>query len=158
MLCNVCRNGLEGIWDSSKTKRVCSWDEWSRDEADAAESQEEAETGTLHPQTAWISTSDSIAVPLEDLEPQKCMFGHHVTEESFLQAIKDGCVMCNRFDYKGPRNLKIEQHGYYSLFSVKLQVNKAVMYMYVNNSEGGFSLFPSVGMSPRYFSLWLNER
>ena len=40
---------MEGIWDPSKTKRVCTWEEWSRDETDAAESQEEAETGTLNP-------------------------------------------------------------------------------------------------------------
>lgn len=152
MLCNVCRDGLEGIWDPSKTKRVCSWEEWSRNEADAAESQEEAETGTFNPQTPWISTSDSITVPLEALEPQKCMFGHHVTKESFLQAFKDGCVMCNRFDRDGSRNPKIEQRGYYSLFSVHLQVNEVVMYMYVNNYQGGFSLFPYVGMSLSYFS------
>ena len=78
------------------------------------------------------------------------MFGHHVTKESFLQAIKDGCVMCNRFaNGVWGHNLKIEQHGYYSLFSVHFQVNEAIMSMYINNTQGGFSLFPSVGMSPR---------
>src|SRR5690349_15954608 len=113
MLCKVCREGLQGIWDPSRTRRVCRVDAFMRDEA------------TI-PDSKFVTVEPYLAVEPcdpESLRPELYMFGHHLTRESFERSISNGCVMCNIFkplyngDVETP-NPKITALGYYSLFSI----------------------------------------
>lgn len=133
MLCNVCREGLEGIWDSSKTKRVCTVDEWK----DSAEPGPEVDSRFV-----------SKTIIFEDIErpdaPERFVFGHHATRESFLQSIDQGCVFCNRFallEKDAEPNPKISRLGYYSVFEV-VRKPTAFMHMHVGNQRGGFDMIP----------------
>lgn len=80
----------------------------------------------------------------QSLDPEKYVFGHHRTQQSFEKSIRDGCVMCQIF---GPRSddtqttsdSNIATYGYYSLFSIMFQ-DCPTMSLYVNDSSGGFEL------------------
>lgn len=132
MLCNVCRDGLEGIWDPARTKRVCTVDEWKEPQDD------------LPPATRKY---ESKSIASEDTErpdaPERFIFGHHVTRESFLEYIDRGCVFCNRFamlEKDAEPNPQIQRLGFYSLFQVTRE--PAIMYMRVGNRQGGFEMEP----------------
>lgn len=134
MLCKVCREGLQGIWDPSKTKRVCRIDEFQVDEAPSEESK-------------FVIVETYKTVKPYDPEfgrPEHYMFGHHLTQASFEQSVRDGCVMCDAFKpwhdgYEAKPNPKIAALGYYSLFSIRFE-GCPIMFMYVNDTRGGFAL------------------
>ncbi|KAJ1333199.1 HET domain-containing protein [Microdochium nivale] len=67
MICDVCKNGLEGMWDPARTERVASLNDFG-DKRDQYMGQ-----------------------PLDNLE---YVFGHHKTETSFKAAVEDGCAVC----------------------------------------------------------------
>ncbi|KAJ1324736.1 HET domain-containing protein [Microdochium nivale] len=69
MLCDVCKNGLEGMWDPTRTERVASFED-------------------------FIIWTDEKRTPLKGLEH---VFGHHKTEASFKVATADGCTICNKY-------------------------------------------------------------
>jgi len=139
MLCKICREGLQGIWDPSKTKRVCRLDEFEEDEVPFQESK-------------FVTTTPYLTVEPYDPEcsgPEHYMFGHHLTQESFEQSVRDGCVMCDAFkplheERELKPNQKITALGYYSMFSIGFQ-DCPIMYVYVGDSQGGFELCPHIG-------------
>ncbi|KAI2472294.1 HET-domain-containing protein [Annulohypoxylon bovei var. microspora] len=121
MICDICREGLEGIWDPLKTKRVCTIDEWE----DPVE----------------IEDSSRLDVP------EHFIFGHHATQESFIEAMDQGCVLCNQITPYGnlekdeKPNPKISRLGYYSLFQVDRK-HQALMFLHVGNRTAGFGIQP----------------
>ena len=86
MLCNVCRGGLQGIWDPTRTKRICRLDEWFADRQDDLPMES-------NPRIGLVIEKREVAVPRRPDGPESFIFGHHVTEASFLQSVEDGCVM-----------------------------------------------------------------
>ncbi|XXG99977.1 ammonium transporter Amt1 [Hypoxylon texense] len=164
MLCDVCREGLEGIWDPSKAKRVCAVDELD----DPAE-----------PEDAFGYGSERIL--FEDIErqrpdaPERFFFGHHATRESFLQSVDEGCVFCNRFvvlENDTEPDPNIVGLGYFSVFRV-VRKPRAMMYLRLGGRQGGFDMIPhdfndvqlNIDISPstgdevtwRIIQGWLNE-
>ncbi|POR36013.1 Uncharacterized protein TPAR_03789, partial [Tolypocladium paradoxum] len=134
MLCKVCREGLQGIWDPSKTKRVCRLDEFKDDEVPL----EDCKFGTVETYKT-VEPYDP-----EFRRPEHYLFGHHLTRQSFEQSVRDGCVMCHSFTpwYEGQEvksDPNITALGYYSLFSIGFE-DCPIMYMYVNDCRGGFEL------------------
>ncbi|GAO18944.1 hypothetical protein UVI_02059260 [Ustilaginoidea virens] len=139
MLCNVCCEGLQGIWDPLKTKRVCLVREFI--DLDVPDDEENDKF------VIRVDTYKTVEPYDPDLRlPQNFIFGHHLTEESFNQSVRDGCVMCHSFAAwrgmpKPEPDPKITALGYYSLFSVEFQAYPT-MFLYVNDSRGGFDLTP----------------
>lgn len=80
----------------------------------------------------------------QSLIPENYVFGHHHTQKSFENSIRDGCVMCQIFK-PGPEDTQtrpdsnIAAYGYYSLFSVIFQ-DCPIMSLYVHDYSGGFEL------------------
>jgi hypothetical protein len=149
MLCKVCVEGLQGIWDPFKTKRVCRVDEFDKDEVPLEDSK-------------FVTVETYKTVKPYDPElrrPEHWMFGHHLTQESFEQSVRDGCVMCDAFKpwHAGQQQVKsdpkIAALGYYSLFSIGFE-DCPIMYMYVSDSRGGFALTPHIGESDAYPISW----
>jgi hypothetical protein len=144
MLCKTCREGLQGIWDPSKTKRVCRIDEF---QGDKLPFQESDVTTMPH-----LTVETYLTVERYDPEfrhPEHYMFGHHLTQESFEQSVRDGCVMCDalkpRYEEREANpNQKITALGYYSLFSIGFE-DCPIMFIYVDDSQGGFELSRQIG-------------
>ncbi|CAG9937364.1 unnamed protein product [Clonostachys rosea f. rosea IK726] len=115
MLCNICREGLQGIWDPSKAKRVCR-------EIEFEEKLKEDERFYQAPPSH-----------LHDQHPTHFLFGHHPTLESYLHSVADGCVMCCQ---SGNSSMDIDQEaaiaelGFYSLFAVNVLNAYPVMCIY----------------------------
>lgn len=140
MLCNICLQGLQGIWDPTKTKRVCRLDEFQGREEDLPSDT----PGLIRVETyKTVEPHDP-----ENYRPEHYIFGHHVTKESYEQSVRDGCVMCDAVSAKFGRepkpDPKITALGYYSLFSIGFQ-DRPIMFVYVNDSRGGFELSPHLG-------------
>ncbi|VUC28479.1 unnamed protein product [Clonostachys rosea] len=120
MLCNICREGLQGIWDPSKAKRVCR-------EIEFDERLKEGECFHQAPPSH-----------VHDQHPTHFLFGHHPTFESYQQSVADGCVMCCQSEHNG---LEIDQHsaifelGFYSLFAIGLQSVYPVMCIYTPDAR-----------------------
>ncbi|PYI08854.1 HET-domain-containing protein [Aspergillus sclerotiicarbonarius CBS 121057] len=120
MLCQICKTGLEGIWDPNKTKRLKLDDNADKD----GPGQD------------------------EQLEPEKYLFAHHPTRESFLESIHQGCVMCCRFAplYEPGRvDPLLQDVEYFSAFKVYLKPRRVIMSVYYDNVTGGFDLIPHEG-------------
>lgn len=139
MLCKVCREGLQGIWDPSKTNRVCRIDEFEEDKVPSED-----------PEFVTVETYKTVKPYDPDFRrPEHYMFGHHLTRESFEQSVRDGCVMCNAFvpwheGYGGKSDPNITKFGYHSLFSIAFE-DCPTMYLYVDDSRGGFELSRHIG-------------
>ncbi|KAI1092938.1 hypothetical protein F5B19DRAFT_179095 [Rostrohypoxylon terebratum] len=106
-ICDVCRKGFEGIWDPSKTRRVCTTNEWKKF-ADL-------------PNNPW----DMPENPPEDMERYhfpEFIFGHHATEETFIQAVDEGCLVCKAVDISATGDEEINHEvstlGYYTFLNV----------------------------------------
>jgi hypothetical protein len=92
MLCKMCRDGLEGIWGPSRTKRVCRRSEWTGGDWEAQQCDAE-------PEEIIAPANDSSSGEGGLHDPRAWMFDHHTTEESFGKSIQDGCVQCNSFAF-----------------------------------------------------------
>ncbi|KAF2465673.1 HET-domain-containing protein [Lindgomyces ingoldianus] len=140
MLCDICRDGLEGMWDAARTPRLALCDDWHE---------------SVNDEDDEIENENEKPLPIDDdqVEVEKYIYAHHPTKESFLQSMRQGCVMCNRFDpnqHHEP-SPKFEGLGYFSVFYVCLSgQKKPVMCVEYGGSSGGFDLVP-VG-DPRYDS------
>ncbi|KAI1503424.1 HET-domain-containing protein [Biscogniauxia marginata] len=100
MLCNVCREGLQGIWDPEKTKRVGQL----RDFLEILEFQQ----------------LDGISL----LEVENYVFGHHTSYDSLLRSKQQGCVACATFGEANDAddvNATFAELGYYSVFCISLE-------------------------------------
>lgn len=137
MLCKICTTGLQGIWDPAKTDRVGSLEDFRKDHPPMEDSKFVTAVWTYQ----VVEQYDP-----QQHHPEKLMFGHHRTRESFEKSVRDGCVMCKIFksvqDPETQTDSKsiMTTYGYYSVFSVSFREHP-VMSMYVeDNSSGGFEL------------------
>ncbi|KAI1269272.1 hypothetical protein F5Y18DRAFT_180406 [Xylariaceae sp. FL1019] len=127
MLCNICQRGLEGIADASMTPRLGLHSDIFGDYS-------------MTPRNHTYSTETArVRVP------DRHVFGHHKTLESFQASMAQGCVMCNRYSPKATdvgRNEAIERLGYFSVFQVSFNAGTgtAMMFVHYGNSQGGFRL------------------
>lgn len=130
MLCKVCIQGLQGIWDPTKTTRVCLLKDLS--------AQYRQQLPQYPVNTHMISDQHN---SLELSCPEKYVFAHHRTQESLRASILEGCVMCQVFT----NHLEADTHhppvhGYYSLFTVSCQGGTTMMHICVNGSCIGLEL------------------
>jgi hypothetical protein len=136
MLCDICRNGLEGMWDPTKTLRLGVYAEWFPPKKKSS--------GNPTPRT---EAEDS------RLDAERYVFAHHKTLDSFQQSQGLGCVQCNRFmgfeselpPYPlndGKRIPQAEEAGYFSVFHVILRRGDPIMFIRHGDSMGGFEMVP----------------
>lgn len=134
MLCNVCKDGLEGMWDPSRSKRLALLKDFMAsyhdDDNDNAPGLHRTSTGDLTHHGA-----------------NEYVYGHHKDRASFLASMREGCAMCNRFRYPtSDINPKLQKLGYFSVFHVTLDqertVDEPIMVVKVGNSSGGFGFVP----------------
>lgn len=140
MLCDICQQGLEGIWDPSRSKRLGTYTELFG-------SGEKAPDPADLPPNVW-SVQEKDTAP--KLEPELYVFGHHVDFESFDRSRRRGCVMCNRFR---PMKEDIERNpvlrglGYFSVFTVRLGGSCRLMSVHYGDTQGAFEIVPYTGMT-----------
>ncbi|CAG9980898.1 unnamed protein product [Clonostachys byssicola] len=72
MLCKVCREVFQGIWDTPDIRKVCRVDEYFGPDF-------------LEP----LGLCDR-----DFSRPDTFMFGHHATSESFQKSVREGCSIC----------------------------------------------------------------
>lgn len=134
MLCKICTTGLQGIWDPAKAHRVDLLQNFQDTPSDDGEDLEEDGFVTR------VDSYQAVEHDPEALHPEKYVFGHHRTRQSFEASVRDGCVMCKNFasDLETEGG-KIAAYGYFSLFSISFQENP-VMFVFVNEASGGFEL------------------
>ncbi|CAJ2505763.1 Uu.00g131570.m01.CDS01 [Anthostomella pinea] len=96
MLCSVCREGLEGIHDPQKTRRLGQM----RDFPEILRQQ------LRKPKIKNIENEEfNEAVDKLDLqEHEKYVFGHHVDYASMLRSMQLGCVACTQFSVFNDEN------------------------------------------------------
>lgn len=143
MLCRVCIDGLEGMWDPSRSKRLA-----------LAKDFDNTEDSRLQDSELQVLTSVNVVQVNHpgSMRPDQYVFGHHKTKESFDASIQEGCAMCNRFRGDGAPNPKIQELGYFSVFLVRLPQGKEttpkpLMHVYIGQSSGGFGFVPVGGMN-----------
>ncbi|KAI5859289.1 HET-domain-containing protein [Durotheca rogersii] len=108
MLCDVCRLGLEGIEDPTKTRRLGLIEDFP----------EILERDSWDPNNK--STDAGLEEPESD-EPERYIFGHHENYDSVLRSQQLGCVVCLQFSEVNDRddvNPTFAALGYYSVFRV----------------------------------------
>ncbi|GAQ40529.1 HET domain-containing protein [Aspergillus tubingensis] len=125
MLCKICKEGLEGIWDPERTRRL------KIDDSD-----EEYGNGRG---SQW--------------EPEIWVFGHHLNRESFVASIEQGCVVCYKFaplqDMENldreTLNTQLEGVEYFSVFKILLKPRCVEMTVYYGNISGTCDMIPHEG-------------
>lgn len=147
MLCDICLQGLEGIWDPSKSKRLGAT-------AEVFGASEDAFDPANLPPGVRIEKNERITA--QKLEPELYVFGHHIDLESFKRSIRRGCVMCNRFQLlvegvNVEENPKLTSLGYFSVFTVSLTTSRRLMTVRYGDVIGGFEIEPYTGMNPLVF-------
>ncbi|KAI1073727.1 HET-domain-containing protein [Whalleya microplaca] len=110
MLCDVCRGGLEGIWDKNNAKRIGLL----KDFPDILGIQfQDVDDGDF----------DRVLNKLQLQEPERYVFGHHADYGSLLRSKQQSCVVCNEFGEVNDHddvNEVFASLGYYSVFCVNL--------------------------------------
>ncbi|KAI1100371.1 HET-domain-containing protein [Jackrogersella minutella] len=134
MLCNICRNGLEGIWDPENTKRVGLM----KDFPSILENQfVEVTDGN------YDEALDNYEAGQQ--EPGRYVFSHHDDYDSVLQSKELGCVVCDEIaSYRDPddRITSLANVSYYSLFQVDLPRDgrsQAMMVVYSGDPVAEFA-------------------
>ncbi|KAI0164071.1 HET-domain-containing protein [Xylariaceae sp. FL1272] len=110
MLCDVCREGLDGIWDPEKTKRLGELRDFPN---------------ILQRQFPNVEDDefDRVLGKLNLQEPEKYVFGHHVDHDSLLRSRRQGCVACAEFSDVNDEDdvdQTFSKLGYYSVFCISL--------------------------------------
>ncbi|KAI1092051.1 HET-domain-containing protein [Rostrohypoxylon terebratum] len=123
MLCDVCRIGLEGIWDPSKSKRIGLLQEFPE---------------ILQIRFGHDGLEDTLS-PSKLKEPEQYVFGHHVDYDSLLRSKEQHCIACKEFGVANDRddvNAIFAKLGYYSVFCIGLsppEFDKPTMLVYVGD-------------------------
>lgn len=90
-----------------------------------------------------------------DEHPSQYMLGHHLTLDSYMQSVVQGCVFCSREGQEIVEHSTMSKLGYYSLFTVNL--DKALnprMEIFKPGARLGFQSLPVIdGMYYRYLQL-----
>ncbi|KAK7752392.1 hypothetical protein SLS62_005730 [Diatrype stigma] len=149
MLCDVCLQGLEGIWDPSKSKRLGTT-------AEVFGASESTFDRANLPSTIRVERNERVTA--QKLDPELYVFGHHVDLESFRRSIRRGCVICNRFHLLAEgvnveENPKLISLGYFSVFTVSLTTSKRLMTVRYGDVIGGFEIEPCTGDESLNFAL-----
>lgn len=107
MLCDVCKDSLEGMWDPLRTKRLELRENFSifKDLEDSSRSLEESSVSEV------------------EKEVERYVFGHHETRNSFLRSRAAGCVQCSRY----PSDHHRGKLGYFSVFSVRFEAKGRIL-------------------------------
>ncbi|KAI0897230.1 HET-domain-containing protein [Annulohypoxylon nitens] len=135
-VCSVCREGFEGIWDPSKTKRVCTINEW-KEFADLS---------------SWDVREDCFED--ERYKFPEFIYGHHATHASFMKAVDERCVVCrstaeNLRQVKDQEiNPKVSTLGYYTFFKFSWieWMSHIIVHIYIDGT------WEIVFMKPHNFS------
>lgn len=139
MLCDVCREGLEGIWDPENSRRLGLLKYFPdileflfREVEDGNYDEVLSECKYLGVEVNW---SIELGVTLQSAfanfsqgklklqEEERYVFGHHVNYDSLVKSKELGCVVCNIFDESNDHddiNATFAERGYYSVFQVIL--------------------------------------
>lgn len=139
MLCNICKDGLERMWDPAR--RLGLLKEFlaeKREEEEEPQSEQEEETAQVDEQHN------------KKREFERYIYGHHVDKASFRRSVMEGCAMCNRFSHTGDE--KFEKLGYYSVFSTLQRKDELIMFGHFRGSTGGFAFVPVGGNMPAEMS------
>ncbi|KAK6956676.1 hypothetical protein Daesc_001955 [Daldinia eschscholtzii] len=110
MLCNVCREGLEGIWDPENSRRLGLFKDFPDILRDYFQDVED-------------ENYDEELSKLNLQGVEQYIFGHHVNYDSLVRSQELGCVLCNVFDQFNDRDdihPALADLGYYSVFQVIL--------------------------------------
>ncbi|VUC22945.1 unnamed protein product [Clonostachys rosea] len=118
MLCKVCLEVLQSNWDTPNTRKVCRLD----DHLDPALKE-----------LLGLGDPDSS-------RPDKFIFGHHVTFESFQKSVQDGCSLCSMFEGEQEAHPRVIELGYYSLLRVVYENNMPSVNLSVGDRYGGIDL------------------
>lgn len=91
MLCDVCKDSLEGIWDPLRTERLGLREDFDFFEVVEKRFEE------------------------EHSEVERFVFGHHRTRDTFLHSKAAGCVQCSRYETDHDTG----RQQYFSVFCVE---------------------------------------
>ncbi|PFH58308.1 hypothetical protein XA68_13889 [Ophiocordyceps unilateralis] len=153
MLCKVCIDGLEGMWDPSRSKRLAR-------SQDFIKKLHPRDDGTPSDVTEQVSNSghpSTDAPDLDSLGPNEIVYGHHKAIDSYITSMEEGCTFCNylatMYDCEDTGNSVIEVLGYYSVFTFILlksgeSVEEPLVTLYRDKFRGDFMFVP-VG-DPKY--------
>ncbi|KAI1480970.1 HET-domain-containing protein [Daldinia eschscholtzii] len=122
MLCDVCREGLEGIWDQENSKRVALL----KDIPEILERRfPDVDDDAL----------DEFLTNLQLKDPEYYVFGHHVNYNSLKRSRESGCVACKELDHdEDDVSPTLAKLGYYSVFCIdftRCDFDEPAMYVYI---------------------------
>lgn len=144
MLCTICRQCLDGIWDPSKTKRVCRINDFN----------EHFKEG---------DSKNHVSLPTvashADQHPSQFVFGHHPTPESYLRSVQQGCIGCSGPGHKVQQIDKdpVMAHlGYFSVFTIDIQKTGVVMEIFKPGTRMGGQHLVFYEGSPRDYNFNLS--
>ncbi|KAI1473149.1 HET-domain-containing protein [Daldinia caldariorum] len=125
MLCDVCREGLRGIWDPENSKRVGLL----KDIPEILEHRfPDVEDDAL----------DGFLAHLQLKDPEYYVFGHHADYDSLRRSKEDGCVACKELDQdEDDVNPTLAKLGYFSVFCVdftRCDFDQLAMYVYIGGT------------------------
>ncbi|CAG9970421.1 unnamed protein product [Clonostachys byssicola] len=117
MLCSICSTTLMGIWDPSKTPRVCQVKDFLDD----------------HSIPGFELPEDGPDDP-DHIQPKHHVFGHHPSQNSFEKSVQDGCFLCCLLDSKGQaygdgKIRDLDKLGYYSVLAINFKLANAPVFV-----------------------------
>ncbi|KAI5927092.1 heterokaryon incompatibility protein-domain-containing protein [Camillea tinctor] len=138
MLCEICRDGLQGIWDPTLTRRLGPVEE-------ILNTQPEDRNMDRIPNFRVGSRRERDEYTMR--EPEYYVFAHHPDFTSFEQSMARGCAMCNRFrptPDDAALNPKLKEFGCFSAFAVSFQPpsSEIIMTVFYGDTQGGFAFVP----------------
>nr|POE53267.1 hypothetical protein CFP56_28489 [Quercus suber] len=134
MLCDICKHGLERIWEPGR--RVAAKQEFLRN-------QNQTVPGNRLKLGSNRAGPDSQGTIMEKNEIEQFVYGHHVNKASFLLSLDEGCAMCNRFKFgKDAGEESFEDLGFFSVFTISLREEQFIMTAYFRGRQGGFAFVP----------------
>ncbi|CAH0045675.1 unnamed protein product [Clonostachys solani] len=125
MLCRVCREVLQGIWDTPNTRKVCRVDEYFGPDL-----------------LELLGLGDR-----DFSRPDNFMFGHHATSESFQMSVRDGCSLCCIFKEEQEAHPKAIELGYYSLFRIASLDDMPSVNLSVGDRYEGINLYDDLNLN-----------
>lgn len=117
MICDVCKDGLEGMWDPSRSKRLALLEDFLAIERSAVIPPSQCEhflrpyrVECFRDSTAdWMQHAANVYV-----------YRHHKHRASLLASIREGCGICSSLrDYINQENPKLKNLDCFSVFHVE---------------------------------------
>lgn len=168
MLCKVCKDGLEGMWDPSRSKRLALLKDfipyyYDLDNEDNNDNDDDDDDKGLHDSgkhALFVAPGRHVLDAHTDTryfdrstrtydltQANEYVYGHHKDRASFLASKREGCALCSEFSYTDSYdNPKLQNLGYYSVFHITLDqegtIDKPVMWWLSGQSSTGHELVP----------------